>query len=112
MKKWEKRYVELETVVGEYLAYKLTGISNGHIAKRKLQIGQDAINRINFLLKIICCLRGAYNNEGIGRWFYRRRGELRNKPPYFILHEDCWHPNEEGPQKILQLAKGVNSEAT
>tara|TARA_Y100000310_G_C20232697_1_gene601010 strand:+ start:268 stop:612 length:345 start_codon:yes stop_codon:yes gene_type:complete len=107
----KKRYEELEVVLG-FLAHKCTLVSPHQLTGHKTKLNQRDIDRLDFLEEIITILRGAYNNEGIRRWFYRKRRVLSNRPPYFILHEDCWHPSQKTVQKVLELAKAVNTDST
>ena len=114
MEKFEelkKRYEELEVVLG-FLAYKCTMVCSLQLTEHKLALNQRDVDRLEFLEEIVTILKGAYNNEGIQRWLYRKRKKLGNRPPCFILHEDCWYPRQEDVQKVLELAKSVNSDAT
>ena len=107
----KKRYKDLEGALG-FLAYKCTLVGSLQLKSRKIKLVQRDIDRLEFLEEIVTILRGVYNDEGIGRWFYRRRKELGNRPPYFILHEDCWHPNQDDVHKVMALAKAVNTDAS
>lgn len=111
MERWKEQYEELRKVLG-YDTFGLTGISENYRARGLFPVNQTDISRLNFLSKIVDHLKGAYNNEGIQKWFCRKRKELGNRPPRKILYEDCWYPHEKDVQKVLELAKSVNSDAT
>jgi len=68
----KNRYKELESTLG-FLAYKCTSVGPLQLKSRKIKIVQRDIDRLEFLEEIVTILKGAYNDEGIGRWFYRRR---------------------------------------
>ena len=63
--------------------------------------------RLDFLLKIIKHLEGAYNEEGICQWFFRPRTQLGGKKPAEIFQRGRWNPEEELPQKVLRLAESL-----
>lgn len=60
--------------------------------------------RFNFVVKITNALAGSYNDAGIRRWFFRERAQLQGSSPLDVLSGN-WKPEEEGPQKVLALAK-------
>lgn len=45
-------------------------------------------------------------DEGVKKWFFRRRKALGNKSPNDILNEE-WSPKGKLPKKILELAQGL-----
>ncbi len=63
--------------------------------------------RIHFIYKVVDALRGAYNDEGIRRWFYRERAQLENNSPSRYLGSE-WNPEDENAKKVLELAKSLN----
>lgn len=67
-------------------------------------IGQNRTERVEHLREIVDCLRGAYNDEGINRWFQRKRTELDGKSPVEYLGAD-WKPDDEKAKEVLELAQ-------
>ena len=100
---------DLETVLQEELFTRLVG-ETATESYNNVQAGtlQNTISeRIYYLNKVVGCLRGAYNEEGIKNWFYRERAQLeRNSPLQYLSH--AWNPEDENAQKVLELAKSLN----
>jgi hypothetical protein len=64
--------------------------------------------RLHWLAKVVAELRGAYNDAGVRRWFERPRTQLDGRAPQQLL-EGNWDPDEDGPQAILSLARGLRA---
>ena len=62
--------------------------------------------RIHFIYEVVDALRGAYNDEGIRRWFYRERVQLENNSPSQYLGS-AWNSDDEKAKKILELARSL-----
>ena len=67
--------------------------------------------RLHFLAIIVGDLAGAYNDIGVRRWFARPRKQLNGHSPAQIL-SDCWLPNDEGSQRVRELAHALISSPT
>ncbi|MBU1180194.1 hypothetical protein KJ885_04580 [Patescibacteria group bacterium] len=79
------------------------------------QLPEHTIAQLNFLAEVVENLIGAYRrwDGSVQKWFRRRRKELGNLSAYQIMRwPGVWKPEDKRARKILQLAKGVNSEAT
>lgn len=63
--------------------------------------------RIHFIYEVVDALRGAYNHEGIRRWFYRERVQLENNSPSQYLGS-AWNPEDEKAKKVLELSRSLN----
>lgn len=68
----------------------------------------DAIaDRLHFLALLVGdLLAGAYTDIGIRRWFERRRTALDGRAPADLLTAP-WMPDDEGPEKVRQLAAAL-----
>ncbi len=68
-------------------------------------LGENAtLDQIDFIYEIVDSLRGAYNDEGIRRWFYRGRKQLEGKSPLEYLGQSSNHEDEYA-KRVLELAK-------
>jgi len=63
--------------------------------------------RLDFLLKIIGYLGGAYDEIGVRQWFIRPRVELGGKEPAEIFQRGRWKPEDEMPQIIMRIAESL-----
>ncbi len=63
--------------------------------------------RIHFIYEVVDALRGAYDDDGIRRWFYRKRKQLKGNNPLEYLGQ-AWNPEEEYAKEVLELAKSLN----
>ncbi|SRR3989344_1954765 len=63
--------------------------------------------RLYLLYDIVDHLQGAYDYEGIRRWFDRSRTELENKSPSQYLGP-AWDPKGEYAQRLLTLARSLS----
>src|SRR3970040_1726572 len=70
----------------------------------------DVAGRLHVLARIVGELRGAYNDQGIRRWFERRRTTLDDRTPQELL-AGGWHPAGDGPGAVLALARSLNASA-
>ena len=87
----------------------LLGISVSSL--RRYQAGtratpDDVAARLHFLALVISDLAGAYNEIGVRRWFHRERSLLDDKTPGALLSGD-WNPEDEGPQRVRDLARSL-----
>ena len=64
--------------------------------------------RLHFLAFIVGDLAGAYNDINIRCWFARPRKQLNGHSPAQFL-SDCWLPDDEGPQRVRELARALIS---
>ena len=64
--------------------------------------------RLHFLALLVGDLAGSYNDIGIRRWFHRKRTLLGDRAPAALLKGD-WDPDEEGPQRVRQLARELTT---
>ena len=60
--------------------------------------------RVHLLTLVVDALAGGYNAFGIRRWFERVRAQLGGRTPRELLRGD-WRPEDDGPQRVLQLAE-------
>lgn len=60
-------------------------------------------SRVMLIRQIVWCLRGTYDDEGIKRWFCRRRPQLQGKSPAEHLGDD-WQANSPAAMRVLALA--------
>src|SRR3989344_7157773 len=90
----EKEKKNLENILKEKIFTDLVGES-------------PTSERLHFIYDIVDVLRGAYDDEGIRRWFYRGRTELGGKNPSEYLGQ-TWKPDDEYAKKVLELAKSMN----
>jgi len=67
-------------------------------------IGKKQTERVEYLHEIVDCLKGAYKDEGINRWFHRKRVELGGKSPLEYLGQD-WKPEDKKAKEVLELAR-------
>jgi hypothetical protein len=59
--------------------------------------------RILLIRQIVWCLEGTYDDEGIKRWFSRRRQQLQGKSPAEYLGGD-WQASSPAAIRVLALA--------
>ncbi len=105
----EEDIKNLESILEKKLFTDLIGEKPTEL-KNNLQAGtlQNYISkRLYYLNEVVDALRGAYNEEGIRRWFYRERTQLEWKNPSEYLGQD-WKPDDENAKKVLELAKLLN----
>jgi len=87
----------------------LLGVSVSSL--KRYQTGErstpDAIAaRLHHLALVVADLAGSYNDIGIRRWFRRKRSLLNGLTPAALLQRD-WDPDDEGPQRVRELARSV-----
>src|SRR3972149_6417930 len=70
----------------------------------------DVAGRLHVLARIVGELRGAYNDQGIRRWFERRRTTLDDRTPQELL-AGAWDPEAAGPGAVLAIARSLNASA-
>lgn len=68
--------------------------------------GQNPTERVQYLHKLVYCLEGAYDEEGIRIWFQRKRPELGWNSPLEYLGAQ-WNPKDERAQEVLNLARSL-----
>ncbi|MDP3698529.1 MAG: hypothetical protein Q8R47_02995 [Nanoarchaeota archaeon] len=86
---------ELEDLLQEELFTDLMGENPDH-------------KELYLIYEIVDTLRGAYNDEGIRRWFYRQRTQLGNSSPLVYLGK-TWKSEDENAKKVLELAKSLDA---
>ena len=67
-------------------------------------IGEKPTERAHYLHDVVYFLQRGYNDEGINRWFKRKRTELGGKSPLEYLGTD-WKPKDEKAKEVLELAR-------
>src|SRR3989337_1114525 len=70
----------------------------------------DVAGRLHVLARIVGELRGAYNDQGIRRWFERRRTTLNDRTPQELL-AGARDPDADGPGAVLAIARSLNASA-
>ena len=99
----------LQGTLGLDLLAKLLGISQSSV-RRYLSGSRPTPDtvaaRLHFLAFIVGDLAGAYNNIGVRRWFDRPRKRLNGSPPARLL-AGLWSPDDEGPQRVRELARAL-----
>lgn len=87
-----------------------SGISLRRYAAGVREAPDDVAGRLHVLARIVGELRGAYNDQGIRRWFERRRTALDDRTPQELL-AGAWEPDADGPAAVLALARSLNASA-
>ena len=87
----------------------LLGISVSSL--RRYQAGtrvtpDEVAARLHFLALVISDLAGAYNEIGVRRWFQRDRTMLDGRTPATLLSGE-WNPEDEGAQRVRDLARSL-----
>jgi hypothetical protein len=96
----------LERVLSAALLASLVGVSASSL--RRYASGArptpDAVAvRLHALALVVGDLAGSYNALGVRRWFGRTRAQLNGQAPIALL--SCsWHPQDEGPVRVRELA--------
>jgi len=90
------RAADLKTILGEELFQKLLG---------KDPFNSDARSkaRLELILRITDNLSGSFNDEGIWRWFYRKRQGLQDKS-FLSLFTEGWEAHDPGPNLCLEAS--------
>ena len=104
-----------DTLGFDLMATLVTGEEDLGVARHKLaeydvnphDLPEEVVERFNFITKIMKHIAGSFNDYGMKRWFLRRRTQLQGISPAQVLTGD-WKPNEEWPQKVLQLAETLS----
>lgn len=106
-----REWPALQAILGLDLIARLLCISQSS-ARRYLsgtRTTPDTIaDRLHFLALLVGDLGGAYNEIGIRRWFDRPRKLLDGNTPAQLL-SDNWLPNDQGPQRVRDLARALAS---
>ncbi len=101
----------LQDILGVELLTRLLSISQSS-ARRYISGNRstpDAIaTRLHFLAFVAGDLAGAYNDIGVRRWFDRPRERLDGKTPAQTLGDE-WSPEDDGPQRVRELARALAS---
>ena len=101
----------LQAILGLDLIARLLSISQSS-ARRYLsgtRTTPDVVaDRLHFVALLVGDLGGAYNDIGIRRWFDRPRKLLGGSTPARTLG-DNWLPNDQGPQRVRELAHALAS---
>ena len=87
--------LDLERVLQERLYFNLLGENS-------------TLDQIHLIYEIVDTLRGAYNDDGIRKWFDRERPELEGKNPTDYLGS-TWNPEAYNARKVLELAKSLRA---
>ena len=104
----------LQNALGLDLLTQLLGISQSSVRRYlsgSRSTPDEVAARLHFLAFIVGDLAGAYNDIGVRRWFARPRKQLNGHSPAQFL-SDCWLPDDEGPQRVRELAHALISSPT
>ena len=100
---------ELRSILGDWMLGELVGVPSALVAKiETATVSPEVAGRIKLIGQVVWCLLGAYDSEGIRRWFGRRRPQLEGSSPAEHLGTD-WLADSPSANKILQLAKELTS---
>jgi len=107
----DEEWPRLDRILGRTLLAGLVGVSESTF--RRYRSGErptspEVADRLHFIAMVVSDLAGAYNDLGVRAWFGRRRKLLDGRAPGELLTGD-WHPEEEGPSRVRQLAESLTS---
>lgn len=98
-------FLALRSILGDELLGDLAGLSS-MLPGSTQALPPAAAARIQLIGQIVWCLMGTYSNEGIRRWFGRRRPQLQGKSPAESLGND-WSATSPAAKRVLALAEEV-----
>ncbi len=87
----------------------LLGISVSSLRRynsKERETPDDVAARLHFLALLTGDLAGAYNDQGVRNWFWRKRTLLDRKAPKDLLRGD-WRPGDSGPERVRDLARSL-----
>jgi len=100
---------ELRSILGDWMLGELVGLPSASIASTDITtLRPEVAGRIELIGQVVWCLLGAYDEEGIRRWFGRRRPQLKGQSPAEHLGFD-WLANSPSAKRILELARELAS---
>ena len=82
-----REFLALRSTLGDELLGNLVGPSSVSLGSTNA-LPPARASRINLIGQIVWCLKGTYDDEGIKRWFSRRRPQLEGKSPAEQLGDD------------------------
>ena len=96
---------ELRSILGDWMLGELVGLPTTSVATTDItKLRPEVSARIELIGQVVWCLLGAYDEEGIRRWFGRRRPQLKGQSPAEHLGFD-WLANSPPATRILELAR-------
>lgn len=100
-----REVLALRSILGDGLLDDLAGL-HATSAGSTQALPPAAADRIQLIGQAVWCLMGSYSDEGIRRWFGRRRPQLRGKSPAEHLGND-WSANSPAAKRVLALAAAL-----
>ena len=98
---------ELRSILGDWMLGELVGLPTTSVATIDIaKLRPEVSERIELIGQVVWCLLGAYDENGIRRWFGRRRPQLQGQSPAEHLGFD-WLANSSSAKRILELAREV-----
>ena len=64
----------------------------------------EVASRLHWLALVVGDLHGAYNSDGVRKWFIRPRKSFGNSTPLSMLAGTIWTPTDKDPVKIRSFA--------
>ena len=100
---------ELRSILGDWMLGELIGPPSASVPKGSTPtMPPEMACRIQLIGEVVWCLLGAYDDEGIRRWFGRRCPQLNGRSPAEHLGTD-WVADSPAAKRILDLAKELTS---
>ncbi len=102
-----REFLALRSILGDELLGNLVGLPSVSSGSTEAPPPAPA-NLIKLIGQVVWCLKGAYDDEGIKRWFSRRRPQLEGKSPAEHLG-DAWQADSPTARRVLALAQALTS---
>jgi hypothetical protein len=100
-----REFLALRAILGDEILGSLVGVPS--VSPGSVEGPPPApARRIMLIGQIVWCLKGAYDDEGIKRWFCRRRPQLQGKSPAEHLGDD-WQADSPAATRALALAANL-----
>ncbi len=101
---------ELRSILGDRMLGELVGLPTAAFEEMDgSTLPPEVADRITHVGQVVWCLMGTYDDEGIRRWYERRRPQLRGKSPAEHLGPD-WLADSLLAKRVLDLAKVLISQ--
>jgi hypothetical protein len=100
---------QLKRLLGAELLAGLVGVSTSSLhryATGARTPPDAAAARLHFLASLVGALGGAYDEDGVRRWFGRPRTQLGGQAPAALL-QGKWEVQDDGPIRVRQLAAAL-----
>lgn len=101
----KQQFLALRSILGDGLLIDLAGLPSVSAGSTQV-LPPAAVDRIQLIGRVVWCLMGSYNDEGVRRWFGRRRPQLQGKSPAEHLGND-WSANSPAAKQVLALAEAL-----